>query len=105
METGLEMLPLKLLTISMSLIKIPDMKEIGKISIEKEMENSIITLETIIKVMLKTIWDMEKEFIPIKMVINILEISKKMISVDTELSTSLTEMFILENSYKLNSTD
>jgi len=48
---------------------------------------------------------MEKEFIPIKMVINILEISKKMISVDTELSTSLTEMFILENSYKLNSTD
>jgi hypothetical protein len=69
------------------------------------MENSIITLETIIKVMLKTIWDMEKEFIPIKMVINILEISKKMISVDTELSTSLTEMFILENSYKLNSTD
>jgi hypothetical protein len=55
METGLEMLPLKLLTISMSLIKIPDMKEIGKISIEKEMENSIITLETIIKVMLKTI--------------------------------------------------
>lgn len=41
---------------------------------------------------------MDKESIPIKMEINTPENSKKMISAETELSTSLTVMFMSDNS-------